>query len=225
MPRFTVPSAFLICLLPLLAGCAPGRPAGRAAPADVAALVEAGKVRVVNRAATALREAGRSGLRFDSRPLDGLAWLPNVAFAEGTVEFDVRGKDVLQRSFVGLAFHGLNDSAFEAVYFRPFNFRHADSLRRRHAVQYVAMPEHPWNRLRREFPGRYEAPVQPAPDPGGWLHVRLEVRPTEVAVYVDEAPVPALRVVPLRPAAGRQLGFFVGDNSDGDFANLRVRPR
>jgi hypothetical protein len=52
-----------------------------------------------------------------------VAWLDGVELATGTLEVDVRGKDVLQQSFLGLAFAGVNDSTFEAVYLRPFNFR------------------------------------------------------------------------------------------------------
>ncbi|MCC3159183.1 hypothetical protein LJ737_18220 [Hymenobacter sp. 15J16-1T3B] len=214
----------LLFCLPLLLGCASAHPQQVAQP-DLARLAGAGQLRVVNRAVTPLREAGRRGLRFDSRPLNGLAWLPGVALREGSVEFDVRGKDVLQRSFVGLAFHGLNDSTFEAVYFRPFNFRHAEAERRAHAVQYVAEPEFPWNRLRREFPGRYEVALTAPPAPTEWFHVRVLIGGAQVQVFVNDEAVPSLQVAPLRTAAGAQLGLFVGDNSDGDFANLRIRAR
>ncbi|GAB2960742.1 hypothetical protein GCM10027048_30770 [Hymenobacter coalescens] len=220
--------AYFVCLYQFswlwLTGCVAAHTGGRAGQPELAALARSGQLRVTNRAVMPLIEAERQGLRFDARPLDGIAWLSDVAFTAGTIEFDVRGKDVLQRSFVGVAFHALNDSAYETVYFRPFNFRHADARRRSHAVQYESEPEYPWERLRKEYPGQYEAALQPAPAPNEWFHVRLVVRPPLLEAYVGEAAAPALRVTQLRPPRGSRLGLFVGDNSDGDFANLRITP-
>src|SRR5262245_7395872 len=51
-------------------------------------------------------------------------WLDGVDFSEGTIECDILGKSSPRGSnFPGIAFHGKDDSAFECVYFRPFNFR------------------------------------------------------------------------------------------------------
>ncbi len=56
-------------------------------------------------------------------PDAGIAWINDIRFSDGIIEFDVKGKNVLQQSFVGFAFHGSNDSTYDAVYFRPFNFK------------------------------------------------------------------------------------------------------
>src|SRR5688572_21152277 len=69
---------------------------------------------------------------------DGIAWLKGVTFSEGTIELDLRGRDVLQKSFLGIAFHGIDTGTFDAIYFRPFNFRSEDPVRKIHAVQYVS---------------------------------------------------------------------------------------
>jgi len=66
--------------------------------------------------------------------------LKNILFSNGTIEFDVKGKDVQGQSFVGLAFHGLDNSTYDAIYLRPFNFRTEDKLRKIHAVQYISHP-------------------------------------------------------------------------------------
>ncbi len=34
----------------------------------------------------------------------------------------MRGKNVFQKSFIGIAFHGQDDKTYDAVYCRPFNF-------------------------------------------------------------------------------------------------------
>jgi hypothetical protein len=154
--------------------------------------------------------------------MHGVAWLVGSDFDTGTIEADIRGKDVLQRSFVGIAFAGANDSTYELVYLRPFNFRAADSTRRAHAIQYVADPDYPWPRLRRESPGRYEKPLSPAPDPSAWVRLRLVVSRLEVRAYVDGAATPSLVVERLRPGARGRVGLWVGTQSDGDFANVRI---
>ena len=89
-----------------------------------------------NRQVTLASEDGRTILRVDEREGDGVAWWPDLVMADGTIEVDIRGKDVMQRSFVGVAFHGLDEKTYDAIYFRPFNFRAADPARRAHAVQY-----------------------------------------------------------------------------------------
>jgi hypothetical protein len=164
------------------------------------------------------------GVRFDARPGDGVAWLAGHTFSNGTIEFDVRGKDVPQQSFVGIAFHGLNDSTYDAVYFRPFNWRNPDAVRRARGVQYISQPAYPWERLREQHPGVYEKAVEPAPDPNGWIHVRVEVASPDVRVYVNRAETPSLTVRQLSDRKTGRVGLWMGNNSAGDFANLRVTP-
>ncbi len=76
------------------------------------------ELRVVNR--TMVND---STIHLNEAPGAGIAWIKNKQFASGTIEFDVKGKNVLQQSFVGIAFHGVNDSTYDAIYFRPFNFQ------------------------------------------------------------------------------------------------------
>jgi hypothetical protein len=113
---------------------------------DLAARLSAGKLRVVNRQATTF--PGKSGaVHLSERPDVGLAWVDGTDFSEGTIELDVRGKDVPQQSFLGIAFHGKNDTTYESVYIRPFNFRATDPTRHDHAVQYMTLPQFDWPRL------------------------------------------------------------------------------
>lgn len=179
---------------------------------------------VVNRTVSHLTDGPKRGIRFDQKPGDGLVWLPDVPFTNGVIEFDVRGKDVLQQSFVGVAFHGEDDKTYEAIYFRPFNFRSDDPVRKIHAVQYIAHPTYTWQKLRNDFPDKYEAAVKLAPDPNGWFHVRVEVASPKVQVFVNDSSSPALVVDQLVQGTGNRLGLWVGNNSAGDFANLAVSP-
>ena len=85
---------------------------------------------VFNRNVSVINQGKRKIARFDERPLEGLAWMKDLIFANGTIEFELRGKNLFQRSFVGTAFHGLDEKTYDAVYFRPFNFKSEDPVRR-----------------------------------------------------------------------------------------------
>jgi len=150
-----------------------------------------------------------------------------VRFATGTIDVDLRGRGPIDRSFVGVAFAVADDTHFEAVYFRPFNFRAADAEHRARALQYVAWPLHPWEDLRARSPGVYEAAVAPVPDPAQWFHARIEVSCEAVRVFVDDGQQPCLVVKRLRGTDPDRTGDAVGllvDSREGSFADLRVTP-
>lgn len=185
----------------------------------------ASATRAGDRSAVLRHEGGREVLHVSEGASMGLLSLPTLTLDEGTVEFDARGRDVLQRSFLGLAFRVQDDTTYDVVYLRPFNFRAADSTRHAHAVQYVSEPAYPWERLRREHPGAYEAPISPPPDPTAWVHVRVEISHPTIRVFIDRASTPALVARELSGRSGGGLGLWVGLCSDGDFAALKVTPR
>ena len=149
----------------------------------------------------------------------GLALVQNVTFSEGTLEIDLRGAGKQQASFLGLAFGVTDATTFEAVYFRPFRFADDDPEARRHAVQYVAWPEYTWEKLRKDTPGVYEAPIQPVPDPAGWFHARIDVTKQTVSVSVNGAP-PCLVVDRLGHREGN-VALWV-DSMPAAFRNLRI---
>jgi hypothetical protein len=190
---------------------------------DLARLAQGKGLRVFNRSVSGVSDGARNGLRLSAQPGDGIAYVEGVEFANGTIEFDVRGKDVLQQSFVGIAFHGVDGITFDAIYFRPFNFRTADPVRRVHAVQYISSPLYDWQKLRAEHPGVYEQPVHPVPDPNGWFHARVVVAGSTVSVFVGDATEPSLVVKALNERTKGLVGLWVGNNAGGDFANLSIR--
>ncbi len=154
----------------------------------------------------------------------GVVWIEGSDFVEGTIEVDVRGRDVLQRSFVGIAFHRKDDTTYESVYLRPFNVRADDPVRHRHAVQYMASPDYDWPRLRKEFPEKFESPVDPSVVPTGWVPLRVIVKGQTIQVYVGPVKSPTLEVMKLGQQDRGMIGLWTGNNSDGDFANLRITP-
>ena len=178
------------------------------------------KYKVVNRSISPGALAG--SLHLNEAEGSGIAWIRGQEFSYGVIEFDVKGKDAFQKSFVGFAFHGLNDTTYEAVYFRPFNFQSTDAGRKSHAVQYIANPLYDWPKLRADYPNKYEQPVSPAPDPNDWFHVRIAVESNKISVFVNSDNKPALVVEPLVPLRGKQMGYWVGNGSAGDWKNLRI---
>jgi len=179
---------------------------------------------VVNRAATVAQEDGRTVVTFDGRPGDGAAWLEGVYFHDGTIEILIRGKNVPQRSFVGVAFRGVDDETYDAIYFRPFNFFADNDLSRSHHVQYVSHPDYTWSRLRTEHTGVYENEIQDPPDPDAFFKTRIEIRKPEIRVYVNDRTEPCLVVQELSDRIGGKVGLWMGNNSDGSFAELVLRP-
>lgn len=179
-------------------------------------------LRVVNREATQIAE--RNGVRLSPASGNGVAWLDGSDFRFGSIELDVRGRESMGQSFVGVAFHRQDDDNYEAVYVRPFNFRVDDSLRRQHAVQYIKWPEFDWEPLRTQFPGEFENPVAASVDPDDWLRLRVIVEGSRIHIYVGSAGMPALEVRKLGGLQGGQIGLWVGNLSGGDFANIAVTP-
>ena len=180
--------------------------------------------KLVNRQVTVVEDSGKRAIHFDEKSGQGLAWIEGSDFTEGVIEVDIKGKNVLQRSFVGVAFRGVDEKIHDAVYFRPFNFKSEDPVRRIHAVQYVSHPNFPWNKLRQERNGIFEKAVNPVPDPDGWFHARIVIANRKVSVYVNDAKEPSLVVDELSEREGGWVGLWVGEGSDGVFANLKITP-
>lgn len=217
--RNVAPIAALLLMLP---GSLIAQSRTTAQP-DLAALARRGAMRAEGRQVSYLEDGAYHGARVSAGGAFGVVWLDDVSFSIGTIEVDLRGRDVQGQSFLGLAFDG-DGSAYETLYVRPFNFRTDDPARRIHAVQYESMPAYPWSRLRSEFPEVYENPVDPAPDPDGWVRLRLLIEPTQVQAFVGDGAEPDLTVPRLSLGGGGRLGLWVGTLSGGDFANLRLLP-
>lgn len=159
-----------------------------------------------------------------NKPGQQVVWLDGFELKEGTIEFDAKGKSAPpQSSFIGLAFRVVDAETFDSVYFRPFNFRASDPVRKSHAVQYVSEPRWPWNVLRKERPGEFEKPIIPAPDGDEWFHAKVVIEDRKVSVYVNGASKPSLVVNELSDRTGGAVGLFC--NGYGLIANLKITSR
>lgn len=191
-------------------------------PLDLYELQNKGKLVVVNRTAAAIDEGGRKFIRLSENNDEGLVWLPVDAFSSGKIEVLMRGKDVLQKSFIGIAFHGLNDSTYDAVYCRPFNFFAQDSVRRIHAIEYIAHPIYTWEKLRAEFNATYEKAIKDPPDPNGWFRMTLVIEGKMVKAFINDKQEPSLVVEKLSQNYTGKVGIFTGSGSGGDFEKIRI---
>ena len=197
---------------------------GKPREIDLSTLEDGKGLRLFNRTATRFSDGPRKGIRLSENPGDGVAYLDGVEMANGTIEIDLKGKDVPQQSFIGVVFHGVDGTTYDAIYFRPFNFKTEDAARRIRAVQYVSHPAYPWQKLRTDTPGKYEKPVSPVPDPNGWFRARVVVASPKVSVFVDGAAEPCLVVDQLSERRKGLVGLWVGNTSGGDFANFKIVP-
>jgi uncharacterized protein YqgQ len=152
---------------------------------------------------------------------NGIVWLKGVDFAEGTVELDLRGRNEFLKSFLGIAYHGTDTLHYESIYFRPFNFRSPEAVRRTWSVQYMSMPDYQYDRLRKERTGQFENEIIPNPKPEDWLHARIVINRDSTRVYVNGSPEASLKVKNIDTGKGRLIGLWTS-TSNGDFANLVI---
>ncbi|RWY48032.1 hypothetical protein [Mucilaginibacter gilvus] len=146
-------------------------------------MLKAAQLDIVNRDAAVIDAGGKKGIKLSAKENDGVAWLKNVDFTNGTIDLDIKGKDVLQQSFVGIAYHGTHaPNTMDVIYFRPFNFRATDPVRKIHAVQYVSLPNYDWEVLREKHNGQYEKGITPAPAADEWFHAKIVVNGADVTV-------------------------------------------
>lgn len=235
LSTFVVATIAIVPLAGVGTACAQARPARSACGAppargadtssneaiDIAQRLAGKRLRAVDRDVTPLEQSANGAYVGDGAG-PGVVWIEGTDLGEGTIAVDVCGRDVLQRSFLGVAFHRQDDRTYEAVYLRPFNFRAEDPARHQHAVQYIAVPANDWPQLRQAFPEEFENPVDGSIDPAGWIPLRVVIAAKSVRVFVGGSSSPALEVRRLGASDTGLIGLWVGNGSDGGFANLRV---
>lgn len=176
-----------------------------------------------NKTYKSINEDGHKGINIEEGQRYSIIRINNIDFSNGVIDIDLKGRNMDGRSFVGIAFHIQNDSTYDAIYFRAFNFSNPDTIRRSRAVQYVSLPQYDWSRLRETFPGKYENKVNPVPDSDGWFHCRIIVKDKLVTAFVNNSITPSLVVNKLSSFSNGQVGLWVGNGSDGSFANLEIK--
>ncbi|MFT3934993.1 MAG: hypothetical protein QM726_15310 [Chitinophagaceae bacterium] len=192
--------------------------AQKATPYNLAALLHENKIQTMpGRQPVLLAD----GTQKNAITTNGLAWIPGIQFSEGSIDVDLRGKDIFLHSFLGIAFHAKDSSQYEVIYFRPFNFRHADTLRRKWSVQYMVIPDYDYTKLRAEHPLVYENAVKPVPKADEWFHAKIIVKNNSVSVFVNQSTEPSLVVNKIGSLTTGMIGLW-DSGITGDFANLEI---
>jgi hypothetical protein len=178
---------------------------------------------------------GKKGVQVEepTSPMNGedrLAIFKGVNFQDGEIEGWIsgapkKGAFAGARGFVGIAFRIAKDrSKFEAIYLRPTNARSDNQLQRNHSIQYFSYPAHPWHRLRRESPAKYEAYADM--EPGQWIKYRLVVKGSSASLYLGQNSQPSLIVNDLKLGSNDGgVGLWIGPGTTAYFSELKVRKR
>jgi hypothetical protein len=222
-------------------GCA-GAPVSAPAPTEPAvsppgrtvALDGSTPLELVNARVERETYRGRSSLLLAPLPgqdnSDGamLALVPDVDFADGTIEVDVAGLPhpgaaPNMRGFIGIGFRATpHGAAAEYFYVRPINARADDQLVRNHSAQYMSEPAFPWHKLRDESPGVYESYVDM--EAGAWTHLKIVVSGKAARLHVNGAAEPCLVVNDLKLGNGHgQVALWANTTTVAHFANLTLR--
>lgn len=164
-----------------------------------------------------------SAVELNAQIGDGLALIEELEFSEGEIKIELLGENNPGKSFIGIAFNIENDSTYEAIYFRPFNFVAEEKIRKEHMVQYIYHPEFTWRKLRQERTGEFENEILTPPNPDDWFKAKIIINNETVRVFVNESKIAALEINRLSTPKSKKIGLWTGFNSSGRFRNLQIK--
>jgi len=182
-------------------------------------LHRSGQLTAKNRVITLEKDYSGEFIRLGKAMVVSAILLPADDFKRGKIEALVRGKDIFQGSFAGLAFHAQSDSIFDLVYCRPFNFQTSDSLRRIHMIQYAYFPKIDWQVLRVKYNGIYEKGIANPPKADEWFKLTLVVDEKRVKAYINDSNTPTLVVEKLNQISNGKVGIF---GLNVDFKSIKI---
>lgn len=180
------------------------------------------KIKAVNRIISLYGDQ-LDAVEMNANNSDGIGILEDVKFEKGTIEIELLGENNPGKSFIGIAFNIQNDTTYEAIYFRPFNFVAKEQIRKNHMVQYIFHPEFTWRKLRDERTGEFENEIETPPNPDDWFKVIININEEKVEVYVNELSEPVLVIDRLISPKSGKIGIWTGFGSSGRFRNLILR--
>ncbi len=181
------------------------------------------KIQLVNREFISTKDTESNIIALDAQKSSGLAILNALEFETGIIEVDLLGENNHGKSFLGIAFNIQNDSTYEAIYFRPFNFLSPEQIRREHCMQYIFHPDFPWYRLRKERESQFESEFINPPSPDDWFSVRIIINPESVKVEDQRSGKMLMEVERLSKTSSTKIGFWTGFGSKGSFRNLKIK--
>lgn len=149
-------------------------------------------------------------------------------FTNGVIEVSVLSNLLhdapdFARGFIGVAFRAdENNENFESIYIRPTNGRCDIQQRRNSSTQYFSYPEFKFDRLRREFPGKYESYADIGLNE--WIDIKIEVKGEQAKLFLNGRKQPVLIVNDLKhgPDSYGAVGLWVDVGTEGYFRALKI---
>ena len=148
-----------------------------------------------------------------------IAWLKDVVFEDGTIEFELKSVKRNDRghNYLGVIFRVADDLRYDLVYLR---FRNDEAAAGRE-IQYIPVKDgkDEWQKYRRQF----NAARNDLRD-GEWIKMRLVVEGTTLKVFFGDEQKPSLvEDHILSPSKGGSVGFWAYPTSgSGEFRNLKI---
>ncbi|WP_435354738.1 hypothetical protein [Emticicia sp. SJ17W-69] len=172
-----------------------------------------GRLEFVNRE---YDEASPKRIKITEKKGDGLLWITSYNFIEGNIDFDAKGLDLSTEKYIGLAFYGQNDTAFQALCISPYALLNEDYSLRKNAIKYYASP------IPKELNSACDENAKLSLN--RWIHIRLQIKNKNVEVYVDNNPSPAFSSQLIDGKVGGKFGVFLSDGAGGEFGNIKITP-
>lgn len=191
---------------------------------NLAEKLQQNKMKAVNRTISLYEDSPRA-VEMNAKDADGLGMLEDIEFSKGVIEIELLGENNPGKSFIGIAFNIQNDTTYEAIYFRPFNFLAKEQIRKEHMAQYIFHPEFTWRKLRAERTGEFENEISDPPNPDDWFKAIIKISATKVEVYINEITKPVLSVDRLTMTKSNKISIWTGFGSSGRFRNLVLRKK
>jgi len=179
-------------------------------------------LKVINRNISSINNP-KNTLILNRKIGDGMAIINDLSFNEGIIELELKGENIQQKSFVGIAFNIQNDSTYEAVYFRPFNFQSDKKISREHSIQYIYHPKYTWRFLRTNNEGQFESEYPQQLIPDEWFAIRVKIDSKKVHVYDQKTNTELLSIDRLTKQVSNKIGLWTGYDSKGEFRNLKIK--
>jgi hypothetical protein len=138
---------------------------------------------LINRAASNVEYKGQRAARFDSRPGEGLAWVEGLRFSIGKIDLSVAAIE----QDVGVAFHVQSEREFKAICFHVGEEARNETERQRVIVRYFSSRSDRDAVREAQFDLSYS-------QSGEWFRTRISISKDVIAVFINGANVPCLRV-------------------------------